>query len=134
MAGGKASKRGEARGVTQQAPPETVELAKRVVEAAADKLASDVVLMDTRQVCSFVDYFVICSGESERQMEAIHDAIIQVLKYEAGVPYHREGDATSGWVLIDTGSVIIHVFAPFEREYYQLEKLWGKAPVVVKII
>lgn len=113
---------------------ETVELAKRIVEAAADKQASNVVLLDTRGVCSFADYFVICSGDSDRQMEAIRQAIAEVLKKETVVPHHLEGDARSGWMLLDLGAIVIHMFAPFEREYYQLEKLWSKAAIVVKIM
>jgi ribosome-associated protein len=115
-------------------PLEVIEIAKRIVEAAADKQASDVVLLDTRKVCSFADYFVICNGESERQIEAIREAIDEVLKKEATVPYHCEGDANSGWVLLDLGEIIVHIFSPFEREYYQLEKLWSKAPIVVRIM
>ena len=115
-------------------PLEAIEIAKRIVEAAADKQASDIVLLDMRQACSFADYFVILSGESERQLDAIRQAIDEVLKKEAVVPHHSEGDAISGWMLLDLGDVIVHIFAPFEREYYQLETLWEKAPLVVKIL
>jgi len=91
------------------------------------------VVLDTRKVCSFADYFVICSGESERQLEAIRDAIIEMLK-KSGVGSRRyEGSAESGWVLLDFDDVIVHVFAPFEREHYQLDQLWSKAGLVVKI-
>jgi len=115
-------------------PLEAIEIAKRIVEAATDKQASDVVLLDTRKVCSFADYFVICNGESERQIEAIREAIDEVLKKEATVSHHYEGDANSGWVLLDLGEIIVHIFSPFEREYYQLEKLWSKAPIVLRIM
>jgi ribosome-associated protein len=113
---------------------EAIEIAKRIVEAAADKQASDVVLLDTRRVCSFADYFVICSGETEPQIKAIRQAIEEVLEAEAIVPHHYEGSASSGWTLLDLGEVIVHIFAPFEREYYQLEKLWEKASLVVKMM
>jgi len=113
---------------------ETLELAKRIVEAAADKQASNVVLLDSREVCSFADYLVICSAESDRQMEAIRGDIVDVLKEESVALHHLEGDASSGWMLLDLGDIVIHIFAPFEREYYQLEELWNKAPVVVKIL
>ena len=115
-------------------PLEAIEIAKRIVEAAADKQASDIVLLDMRQACSFADYFVILSGESERQLDAICQAIDEVLKKEAVVPHHREGDASSGWMLLDLGDVIVHIFAPVEREYYELETLWEKAPLVVKML
>ena len=115
-------------------PLEVVDLAKRIAEAASEKQASDVVLLDTRKVCSFADYFVICSGESERQIQAIGDAVAEVLAQESVALHHREGDANSGWVLLDLGDIIVHIFSQFEREYYQLENLWSKAPVVVKIM
>lgn len=115
-------------------PLEAIELAKKIAETAADKQASDVVLLDISRVCSFADYFVICSGDTERQIEAIQEAIDKVLKEEAVSKHHREGSASSGWVLLDIGNIIVHIFAPFEREYYQLESLWGHAPVVVRMI
>lgn len=130
----KSAKGDQGAGQEIKAPPEAVELAKKIAEAAADKQASNVVLLDTRGICSFADYFVICSGESDRQMEAIRQAIAEVLKKEAVVPHHLEGDSRSGWMLLDLGAIVIHMFAPFEREYYQLEKLWNKAPIVVKIM
>ena len=120
--------------LADRVPTEAAELARRIVEAADDKQASDAVLLDSRGLCSFADYFVICSGESDRQIEAIYEAVVDVLKKEGVVPHHREGDASSGWVLLDLGDIIVHIFAPFEREYYQLEKLWIEAPVLVKIL
>ncbi len=111
-----------------------VELAKRIVEAAADKQAADVVLLDTRKVCSFADYFVICSGESERQLEAIHRAIIEALKAEGDIYCRSEGTAASGWLLLDLGHIVVHIFSSGLREFYQLENLWSAAPVVVKMI
>ncbi|OGO01195.1 MAG: ribosome silencing factor [Chloroflexi bacterium RBG_13_53_26] len=113
---------------------EAIDLAKKVAETAADKQASDVVLVDISQVCSFADYFVICSGNTERHIEAIEEAIREMLKKEALARYRREGTASSGWVLLDMGNIIVHIFAPFEREYYQLESLWSQAPVIVKMI
>jgi ribosome-associated protein len=117
-----------------RALPESIDLAKRIVEVAADRQASNVVLLDAREVCSFADYFVICSGESNRQMEAIREAIAGMLRNEAHVSHHGEGDASSGWMLLDLGSIIVHIFTPFEREYYQLEELWSKAPILVKVV
>ena len=113
---------------------EAIEIAKRMVEAAADKQASDIVLLDTRKVCSFTDYFVILTGESGRQLEAIRQAIDEALKGEAITLHHYEGTISSGWLLIDVGDVIVHIFAPYEREYYQLDNLWENAPIVLKIL
>ena len=112
---------------------EGLAVAHKTVEAASDKQAADVLLLDVRGVCSFADYFVICSGETERQIKAIYDEIEHVLKREGVLPHHREGTLDSGWLLLDFGDVIVHIFAPFEREYYQLGKLWSEAIPVVRI-
>lgn len=86
-----------------------------------------------RKVCSFADYFVICTGDSERQIEAITEAIVGELKHRGVVCDHAEGTAASGWVLADFNSVVVHVFGPVEREYYQLEHLWSQAVPVLRI-
>ncbi len=113
---------------------EPVELAKKIVEVAADKQATDVVLLDTRKICSFADYFVICSGDSDRQLEAIHRAIVEALKAEGNVYHHSEGTAASGWMLLDLGNIVVHIFSAVERDFYQLDSLWSAAPVIVKMI
>jgi ribosome-associated protein len=90
-------------------------------------------LLDAREVCSFADYFVICSGDSERQLSTIYDEVLHRLK-KAGIPaHHREGTVDSGWMLLDFGDIIVHIFAPFERDYYQLDELWGEAKPVLRI-
>jgi ribosome-associated protein len=103
------------------------------VEAAADKQATDIVLLDARGVCSFADYFVICSGDSARQISAIYDEIGHRLKQEGILPSHHEGTMDSGWLLLDFGSIIVHIFDQFEREYYKLDKLWHQAVPVLRI-
>ena len=108
-------------------------MARRVVEAASDKQAADIVLLDARGVCSFADYFVMCSGDSDRQIKAIYDEVGHTLKREGILPHHHEGTVDSGWLLLDYGDVIVHIFAPFEREYYQLDELWSQAVPVVRI-
>lgn len=90
-------------------------------------------MLDLRSVSLLADYFVICSGESERQVKAIVDEITEKAKDEGIRPLHIEGDSSSGWVLVDYGGVIVHVFAPAVRGYYQLEKLWSDAPMVVRM-
>ena len=90
-------------------------------------------ILDTRKICSFADYFVICSAESERQIEAIREEIGKTLKQEGVIPYHREGTADSGWVLLDLGGVIVHIFSPQQRDYYKLDDLWGEAIPVVRL-
>ncbi len=76
---------------------------------------------------------MICSGESERQIKTIYDEVAQALKKDGVLPHHREGTVDSGWLLIDFGDVIVHIFTPTEREYYQLGELWSEATPVVRI-
>jgi ribosome-associated protein len=108
-------------------------VARKAVEAAADKQASNIVLLDARKVCSFADYFVICNGESERQISAIYEEVGHRLKQEGVFPHHHEGTIDSGWLLLDFGDIIVHIFAPFERGYYQLDELWSQATPVLRI-
>lgn len=112
---------------------EALEVARKTVEAAGEKQAGNIVLLDVRQVCSFADYFVICSGETERQILAIYEEIEHVLKKAGVLPIYREGAPDSGWMLLDYADVVIHIFAPFEREYYQLDELWSVATPVLRI-
>jgi len=84
-------------------------------------------------VVSFADYFVLCSGESSRQIKAVYDEITHSLKEEGVLPRRREGTVDSGWMLLDYGDVIIHIFAPEERLYYKLDELWEQAKPVVRI-
>jgi len=86
-----------------------------------------------RGIVGFADYFVMFSGQSSRQINAIYDEIVHSLKQEAVLAHHREGTADSGWLLLDYGDVIVHIFAPAERDYYQLDQLWNQAKPVVRI-
>jgi ribosome-associated protein len=107
------------------------QLAKAAVDVASDKKASDIILLDIRDVTTIADYFVICSGNSSRQIQAIADAIDEQLGEQGARLLHREGVAETGWVLLDFGDVIVHIFGPKEREYYHLERLWSEAKTVV---
>ena len=110
-----------------------LEIARAAVEAAEDKKAADIVLLDVTDLTSIADYFVICSGGSERQLAAIAEAIGDRVAALGVKPYAREGSALSHWLLVDLGSVIVHVFAPPERDYYQLERLWAEAKTVIRV-
>ena len=112
---------------------EPLDLARRIVELAEDKKAADIVLLELSSLTTMADYFVICSGGSERQLDAIADGIISGLRDERTRPIGREGTPASHWVLIDYGSVIVHVFTPPERDYYGLEKHWSEARTILRV-
>ncbi len=104
-------------------------LAELVAGYAADVKAIDLVELDLRDVLGYTDYFVICSGNTDRQAKAIHDRIHLGMKNEHGVlPRRVEGLAESRWILMDYLDVVVHVFTPDAREFYRLEQLWGEAP------
>jgi ribosome-associated protein len=104
------------------------------VDVASDKKASDIVLLRTAEVTTMADYFVIASGRSDRQVQALSEAIVDELRDEGIKPLGVEGQASARWVLLDYGSVIVHLFAPEEREYYGLERLWSNATQVVRLV
>jgi ribosome-associated protein len=115
---------------TQLAP---LDLARRVVELAEDKKAADIVLLDLQGLTTMTDAFVIASGGSERQLGAIADGIAEGMR-EIGVrPIGREGTPESHWMLIDFGDVIVHIFTPPERDFYQLEKHWSEAKTILRV-
>ncbi len=110
-----------------------LDLARRIVDLAEDKKAADIVLLELGPLTTLADYFVICSGGSERQLDAIADGVISALRDERIRPIGREGTAASHWVLIDFGSVVVHVFTPPERDYYGLEKHWSEARTILRV-
>jgi ribosome-associated protein len=97
---------------------------------AADKKAMDVVVLDMRDASSITDYFLICSGGSERQVQAIADAIDEQLALSGTVTLGVEGYREGRWILMDYGDVIVHVFSQETRDFYDLERLWANAPKV----
>ena len=104
----------------------TGEVAK-VVRAALDKKALDVVVLDLRHTPAFTDFFVLCSGQNQRQVKAIVDAVEEALRAAKVRPAHIEGYERAEWVLMDYFNFIVHVFSPQTREFYSLERLWGDA-------
>ncbi len=115
-------------------PADAAELAHRIVEIASDKKGNDIVMLRTAELTSMADFFVICSGRSDRQVNALASAIVGELRDDGIRPLGLEGRQSARWVLLDYGSVVVHVFAPEEREYYGLERLWSKAARVVRIV
>ena len=99
----------------------------RVVKAALDKKASDIVVLDLRDTPAFTDFFVLCSGNSQRQVKAIADGVEEALRAVKVRPAHVEGYDRAEWILMDYFTFIVHVFTPQTRLFYSLERLWGDA-------
>ena len=102
--------------------------------SACDKKSADFVLLRTAGITTLPDFFVIASGRSDRQVQALSQAIVDELRDEGIKPLGVEGLSSARWVLLDYGSVIVHLFAPEEREYYGLERLWSSAVQVVRLV
>ena len=101
----------------------------RAAGAAASKKAEDILVLDVSEQLGITDYFLICSGNTERQVRAIVEAVERALAVGDGVkPYRREGEREGRWVLLDYVDFVVHVFHREEREYYSLERLWSDAP------
>jgi ribosome-associated protein len=98
--------------------------------AACDKKARDVIVLDMREVFILTDYFVICSGNTDRQVGSIQDAVEERLAAQKIKPARREGEHHKRWVLLDYLDVVVHIFRQEEREYYEIERLWKDAPLV----
>ena len=107
--------------------PTPLQLARLLRGAAIEKKAWDAVVMDVRDKTSIADYFVVCEGETDRQVRAIADAMVEAAKVKELKPLGVDGYEDSTWILLDFDSVLAHVFLPGERSYYDLESLWGRA-------
>ncbi len=105
-----------------------------MVDTLASQLASDIVLLDLSGLTIIADYFVIATAESERQLNALSENLRTQMKKERDVsPLAVEGNTASGWILLDYGSIVVHLFSAGQREYYQLERLWGEARTVIRV-
>ena len=108
-------------------------LAERIAEIASDKKAIDIRVIDLRGIVSYTDFFVICTGNTERQTRAIEDAIHQSLKHgdrSTTLPQLVEGRQEARWILMDYLDCVVHIFTPGARDYYRLETLWGEVPAL----
>jgi ribosome-associated protein len=112
---------------------ESADLAQRIADLLSDRQAEDIVLMDISRVSSFTDYFVVATANNARQMSALADALTRELREDGVRALRTEGTPDSGWVLMDFGDAIVHLFGPDDRSYYNLEGLWAQGVSVVHI-
>lgn len=126
----------EATNPTPQPPPtppvavDTLTRVRQAVAAAEDRKAVDLRVLHLEKISDFTDYFLICSGTSERQVQAIADAVQEKMREERVRPLHVEGFNRGQWVLLDYGDFVVHIFQEEPRRFYSLERLWGDAPDV----
>jgi ribosome-associated protein len=103
-------------------------LVDRIAAVASDRKAIDIRVLDVRGMVGYTDFFLICSGNTERQTKAIHDAIHTDLKAVGVLPRRVEGQREARWVLMDYLDCVVHIFTPDARQFYRLDQLWGEAP------
>ena len=116
-----------------QADTETRALALSIADRLTDTPAADTIVLDISNRSSFADFFVICSGENERQLRAIASAVREHLSAGDRFPRRQEGEAGSGWIVLDYGDVVVHIFDADQREFYRLEELWADAVTLLAI-
>jgi ribosome-associated protein len=112
---------------------EPIDLAHVIVNAITERLGSDIVMLDMQDVSLLADYFIICNADSTPQFKAILDEVEKQAKASGGRRLRVEGEPSSGWVLLDYGAVVVHVFDPELRAYYNLEELWKQARLIVRV-
>jgi len=103
------------------------------VNTLEDKKGEDILFMDIQEVASFTSYFILCTGTSDRMLDALADAVLEKTREQYKTKGRREGRADGGWLVLDYGSIVVHLFSPDQREYYQLEELWAKGKVLLHL-
>ena len=110
-----------------------IELARTITTIIEDRKGEDIVLLDIQKISDFTDYFVICSGTSDRMIDALANDVVKQLRTEDKVRGSVEGEPHDGWILVDYGSVILHIFSPNRRQFYNLDELWAEGKTLLHL-
>jgi ribosome-associated protein len=110
-----------------------LDLAHTIVDSLEDKKGEDILLLDIKDISSFTDYFVICNGTSDRMLDALAESAVETVRTAHHKKGRRQGEARDGWVIVDYGDVVVHLFSPDQREHYNLEELWSDGKVLLKV-
>jgi len=110
-----------------------LELAHEIVNALEDKKGEDIILMELKDIVSFTDYFVLCTGTSDRMLDALAHSVLENVRKQHKKRGKKEGLARDGWIIVDYGDVMVHLFSPDQREYYGLEDLWNEGKILVRL-
>ncbi|MBN1450883.1 MAG: ribosome silencing factor [Anaerolineales bacterium] len=104
-----------------------------MVNALEEKKGEDILLLDLKYIASFTDYFVICNGTSDRMLDALAKTVVDDMRAQHKKRGRLEGEARDGWLVVDYGDVVVHLFSPDQRDYYQLEELWSEGKVLLRV-
>lgn len=108
-------------------------MARAIVGSLEDKKGENILLLDIKEVASFTDYFVLCTGTSDRMLDALADGVLETVRALRRKRGRKQGEAREGWVIVDYGDVVVHLFSPDQRSYYDLEELWRDGKVLVRV-
>ncbi len=111
----------------------TLEVARSIVEALEDKKGENIVLLDIHETTDLADYFVICSGTSDRMLNSLSDVVRETVKQKFSIIPRGEGNPSDGWLVVDLGDIVVHLFSPDQRDYYRLEQLWERGKVLLRV-
>ncbi len=103
------------------------------MDALEEKKGEDILLLDLKDIASFTDYFVICNGTPDRMLNALADTVVDDIREQHKKKGRVEGEARGGWLIVDYGDVVVHLFSPDQRGYYNLEELWNEGKVLLKV-
>ena len=103
------------------------------MNALEERKGENILLLDIHEIASFTDYFIICSGTSDRMLDALADAATTSAHQELGLRIHQEGQSSQGWLVVDAGDIVIHLMSPDQRAYYQLERLWEQGKILLRL-
>ena len=103
------------------------------MDALEEKKGEDILLLDLNGIASFTDYFVLCNGTSDRMLDALAEAVLEGMRQQHKKKGRKEGEARDGWLVVDYGDVVVHLFSPDQRDYYQLEELWSEGKVLLRV-
>ena len=108
-------------------------MARSIVNSLEEKKGEDILLLDIQEIASFTSYFILCTGTSDRMLDALADAIMEMTRTLHQTKGRREGSPDGGWLVLDYGSIVVHLLSPRQREYYRLEELWSKGKVLLRV-
>jgi len=104
-----------------------------IINHLEEKKAENLMLIDISNLTVFTDYFIICSGTSDRMLNALAKSVIEFLHQNYQLPVNKEGEPRDGWILLDVGDIIVHIFSPEQRDYYKLEDLWSQGKTLLHL-
>jgi ribosome-associated protein len=110
-----------------------LDIAHTIINSLEEKKGEEILLLDIQKIASFTDYFVICTGTSDRMLDALADSVLISVLELHGVKGRIEGNSQSGWKVVDFGTILVHLFSPDQRDYYNLEELWHAGKVILHV-